>query len=69
MQLLGVVLVPIVMINLLVSVIGDTFDNVQQEQYVANYKEKAELCLEVEEMMFWNRKAYDPKYLYIVRPV
>lgn len=67
--LLGVILVPIVMLNLLVSVIGDTFDNVQQEQYVANYKEKAELCLEVEEMMFWNRNAYDPKYLYVVRPV
>lgn len=67
--LLGVILVPIVMLNLLVSVIGDTFDNVQQEQYVANYKEMAELCLEVEEMMFWNRAAFDPKYLYIVRQV
>ena len=66
--LLGVILVPIVMLNLLVSVIGDTFDNVQQEQYVANYKELAELCLEVEEMMIWNRDAYDEKYLYVVRP-
>ena len=30
-------------------------------------KEKACMILEIEELMIWNRKKFDPKFIYFVR--
>lgn len=65
--LLGILLIPIVMLNLLISIIGDSFDKVQQENFVQNYKELAGLVLEIEYLMVWNRSKVDAKYIYIIQ--
>ena len=41
----------IVMMNLLISIIADTFDRVQQEQAVADYKQLGEMIYEIESLL------------------
>ena len=45
----------IVMMNLLISIIGDTFDRVQQGIAVADLKQLGEMIYEIESLMYWNR--------------
>jgi WD40 repeat protein len=44
----------IIMMNLLISIIGDTYDRVQQGIMVADLKQLAEMIVEIESLMFWN---------------
>jgi hypothetical protein len=46
----------IIMMNLLISIIGDTYDRVQQGIMVADLKQLAEMIIEIESLMFWNYK-------------
>lgn len=43
---------PIIMMNLLISIIGDTHDRVQEGLEVADNKELAEMILEMETLLF-----------------
>lgn len=43
------------MMNLLISIIGDTFGRVSIEQVEADARSLAELILEVENMFYWKR--------------
>ena len=57
---------PIIMLNLLIAIMGDTYDRVQEDQIVADYREMTELILEAEYLIFWNRLK-KPQFKYITR--
>lgn len=56
---------PVVMMNLLISIVGDTHDRVQESLEIADNKELAEMILEVETLFFWKRDTQDDTYLQI----
>ena len=58
------VLIPLVFFNLLVSILGNTFDRVISEREAADYKEKALLIFEIEKMFKCSRKKKRMGYLY-----
>ena len=47
---------PIIMLNLLISIIGDTYDRVQSDSLSADMKELMDMIQEVENMMFFRRQ-------------
>ena len=57
---------PIIMLNLLIAIMGDTYDKVQEDQIVADYREMTELILEAEYLVFWNKKNLT-LFNYIIR--
>lgn len=56
----------LVMVNLLISIIGDTYDKVQTFKVIADRRELAEIILEIEELMIWKRKVNADRYLHMV---
>lgn len=57
-------LVNVLNLNLLISIIGDTFEQVQSTQTAMNYKMKAGTLLELAYMQKWERKIEEYKYLH-----
>ena len=55
----------ILMLNLLISILGDSHERFQMEQPVVNIKEKAEIALELQSMMFWKPRTSELMYLNI----
>jgi hypothetical protein len=58
----------LIMVNLLISIIGDTYDKLQAYKEVADRKEMAEVVLDIELLMVWNRKSNERKFIHIVEP-
>jgi WD40 repeat protein len=56
---------PLLMMNLLIAVMGDTYDRVQQDIVVADLKEIASQLYDIESVMFWRRKKGRPRYFQI----
>lgn len=56
----------LVMANLLISIIGDTYDKVETFKDIADRRAMAETILEIEELMFWKREIKDRKYFHVV---
>lgn len=52
----------IIMLNLLISIMGDTFDRVQEKMTEAGGKILAELILEIETLMIWRRNIGSKSY-------
>jgi WD40 repeat protein len=46
---------PIIMLNLLIAIMGDTYDRIQEDMVVADYREMTELILEAEYFVFWRK--------------
>lgn len=63
---LATLLNPIIMLNLLIAIMGDTYDRVQDDQVVADYREMTELILETEYLIFWNNSKKS-EFNYITR--
>lgn len=57
----------IIMLNLLISIMSDTFDRIQQGTVEADRETLTGLILELEQLMFWNRAKSDQKYLFVCR--
>ena len=57
---------PIIMLNLLIAIMGDTYDRIQEDMVVADYREMTELILEAEYFVFW-RKFKPGTLAYITR--
>ena len=53
----------VVILNLLISILGDTFGSFQAEAPQIDCLEMAEVVAELETLMFWNRTIVDKKYL------
>ena len=44
-----------ILMNLIISIMGDSFDKVQESRDIADYKEKAALIVEIEISRIWKR--------------
>ena len=51
--ILATFLQPIVMLNMLISIMGDTYSRVKNQYVAYDYQEKAKLVYETERLMFW----------------
>lgn len=60
-----IIINPIIMLNLLISIIGDTFERVQSTRVVADMKELCEMVIEVERLLFWRRNNDQKHYIQI----
>ena len=60
-------LIPLVLMNLLISIMGDTFGRVLEGKVPADYKEKVGLVLEFENLLFWRRHKVSMNYLHVIR--
>jgi WD40 repeat protein len=54
---------PLIMLNLLVSIMANTYKRVKDGNDIANYQELTEMVLEIEKLMFWKRNCNQQKYL------
>ena len=46
----------VLMLNLLISILGDSYERFQLEQGIVDIKEKARISMELQSMMFWTHK-------------
>lgn len=58
----------ILMLNLLISILGDTYDNFQVNQNIFGCKEMLNFLIQCEQIFFWNRKDDIYKYMHICEP-
>jgi hypothetical protein len=59
------ILNPIIMVNLLISILGDTYAGVKEYEVVNDAKELISLISEAELLMFWNRSKTQKQYIHI----
>ena len=64
--MLGASLNLIVVLNLLISIISESFDRITFESKESDTRMKLELILEIENCYFWNKGKKEFKYLYFV---
>ena len=57
---------PVIMLNLLISIMGDTYGRVKEGKIVADARELASMILEVEGVMGWKRELNEKFYMKIV---
>lgn len=63
------VLNPIILLNLLISLLGDTFKRLNDNVEIADAIEIVDLIIETESMMFWKRDKGIKEYLQICTSV
>ena len=56
---------PMIMLNLLISVLSDTAANVSKDNYVANLQELTRMIIEVEKVMFWKKNVTTKHFLHL----
>lgn len=59
--------IPLIFFNLLIAIISDTFDRVYDNKKASDYKEKASLILEVENLLLWNRNKKLLNFLHVIK--
>lgn len=57
---------PVIMLNLLISIMGDTYGRVKESRIVADSRQLAGMILEVEGVMGWKRQFNEKFYMKIV---
>ena len=67
MFLFSSILITLVLLNLLIAIISDTYDRVQEQLLPADYMERAQLLLEVERLLIMKRDQGIPRYLFLVK--
>ena len=55
----------LIMLNLLISIMGDTFQKVQENNLLADRKELIDMILEAETLLVWRRDRKNYKYLQV----
>jgi hypothetical protein len=53
------------MMNLLISLLGDTYSQVQEVAEIEDLKQLIEIILEVENLYFWNKSNRGKQYIQI----
>ena len=64
---IATIFLPLMLLNLLIAIVSDTFDRVYSNRVSSDYKELASLILEQEYLMFWNRSKAAREYLHIIK--
>jgi hypothetical protein len=67
--ILATIINPVIMMNLLISIMGDTHDRVQESKEVADYRELANLILEIEIATIWQRNVICLQRMHVCREV
>jgi WD40 repeat protein len=62
-----VIINPMIILNLFISIIGDSFEKSQDEKVVKNGRDLAELIFEAELLFLWNRKKNFKKFWTVLR--
>jgi len=57
---------PLIMLNLLISIMGNTYDRVQDGQEIADRKELCEMIIEAETMLYWRRNLGEKVYMQML---
>mmetsp|Transcript_47197 Transcript_47197/g.34502 ORF Transcript_47197/g.34502 Transcript_47197/m.34502 type:complete len:162 (+) Transcript_47197:3124-3609(+) len=60
------ILMTLVMLNMLIAIMSDTYARVMSEIIPSDYYELTTLILEQEELLFWKRNSGTSKYLHFV---
>lgn len=55
----------VLMLNLLISILGDSYDKFQIEQVSIDYKEKTFNALEIQKMLFWSQKHSKLRFIHV----
>ena len=53
----------IIMLNLLISILGDSYERIQLSLIESDYSQMLEIIIELEKLMVWNRNKGTPVYL------
>lgn len=61
---LATVINPLIMLNLLISIMGDTYGKVQETNDIANFQELTEMVIEIEKLMFWKKGSNQQFYMH-----
>jgi WD40 repeat protein len=56
---------PMILLNLLISILSDTAANVSKDNYVANLQELTRMIIEVEKVMFWKKDVQKKHFLHL----
>ncbi|OMJ69001.1 hypothetical protein SteCoe_33390 [Stentor coeruleus] len=64
--IIGTLLNVVLMLNLLISILGDSYSEFQEEKYEIDYRLKAELTLEIQGMFFWVGSSNEKKVFQIL---
>ena len=56
----------IVLLNLLIAVISDAYDNIQENEIPNDAIERCAMMREVEYQRFWNKNKKDMKYVHLI---
>ena len=56
----------ILMLNLLISILGDSYSNFQTDRILIDYSEKASVILEIQKMFFWVGNVTENKYFHVL---
>lgn len=56
---------PLIMLNLLIAIMGDTYDRVKERQNVADIQELLNMILETESYLIWKKSASNKSYLQV----
>lgn len=57
----------IIMLNLLISILSDTYSRVQDNHQVADGRELASMIMEIEMMMFWKQGYKEREFIHVCR--
>jgi WD40 repeat protein len=60
-----VIVNPIIMMNVLIAILGDTYSKVKSKSAIADLKELTAMIIETESLMFWRRKIQKKHYLHV----
>ena len=67
--IIATIINPIIMMNLIISIMGDTYSRVQEGKEVADYKELTSLVLEIEIFAIWKRHEKSSQRLHVCKEV
>ncbi|OMJ78158.1 hypothetical protein SteCoe_22092 [Stentor coeruleus] len=64
--IVGTLVNVVLMLNLLISILGDSYSEFQEEKYEVDYRLKAELTLEIQGMFFWVGSSNEKKVFQVL---
>ena len=59
--------IPVIMFNMLIAIMGDTYDKVSSTAVALDKKTMAQMILDIESLMVWNRDRQNYEYIYICK--
>ena len=56
----------VLMLNMLISILGDSYADFSLERNIIDYTEKLQICLEIQKVLFWKRFSTKEKFLHFL---